>query len=60
MRTQNQELKLNNFLKILKNKIDMIIYNKPINIKKLSDWEMTLSIMLSVMPCPHPDPPYPQ
>ena len=46
MRTQNQELKLHNFPKILKNKIDMIKYNKTINIKKLCDWEMTLSIML--------------
>ena len=32
MRTQNQELKLNYFLKLLKNKIDMIIHNKTINI----------------------------
>ena len=45
-RTQDKVLNLHTFLKMLKNKIDMIIYNKTINNKDPDEWEMNLAIML--------------
>ena len=45
-RTQNKPLSLYEFLKILKNKIDMIIYNKTLNNIQPKNWEINLMIML--------------
>ena len=45
-RTQDKVLNLHTFLKMLKTKIDMIIYNKTINNKEPDEWEMNLAIML--------------
>ena len=45
-RTQNKPLAFNEFLQILKNKIDMIVYNKNINNIDPRDWEIHLMIML--------------
>ena len=45
-RTDEKPLNLNTFFKILKNKIDMIVYNKTKNNKDADDWEINLMIML--------------
>ena len=48
--TDEKSLKLNTFFKILKNKIDIIVYIKTINNKDADEGEINHMIMLWVLP----------